>query len=192
MPYTPLIHKAAAFAIKVHELDTKKKRKGKDIPYITHPLTVGLIVARVTENDNIVAAGILHDTIEDCEPYGSVTQELLTTEFNVDVARIVNDVSEPDRASTWAERKQQALEHLQHLQHDSQLVKSADVLHNLLELNDDLEKEGPLVFERFNASKEEIVQRYQKLIPEIKRLWPENPLIEDLTIALEKLLKLTR
>lgn len=70
MIYTPLIQKAVSFAIKVHELDAKQKRKGKEVPYITHPLTVGLIVSRVTQDENTICAGVLHDTIDDCKPKG--------------------------------------------------------------------------------------------------------------------------
>jgi len=77
MVYTKIIQKAITFAIKIHELDIKKRRKGTEIPYVTHPLTVGLTLARVTSDENIIAAGLLHDTIEDCEPYGSMTKELL-------------------------------------------------------------------------------------------------------------------
>src|SRR3989344_1465579 len=169
MIYTLLIQKAVSFATKVHELDIKKKRKGKDIPYITHPITVGLILTRVTKDENIIAAGILHDTIEDCEPYGSVTKEMLAREFNSKVATMVDDVTEQDKTLPWMERKMAALEHIKTMPHDSVLVKSADVLHNLSELNDDLVKNGQSVFEKFNASKEDILRRYERLIPEIKK-----------------------
>ncbi|PIZ65152.1 hypothetical protein CO051_01240 [Candidatus Roizmanbacteria bacterium CG_4_9_14_0_2_um_filter_39_13] len=55
MIYTKIINKAITFTTKIHEIDTKKKRKGKDIPYITHSLAVGLILARVTKDENIIA-----------------------------------------------------------------------------------------------------------------------------------------
>jgi len=189
MIYTPLIHRAIEIAIKVHELDTKKKRKGKDIPYITHPLIVGMILARVTKDENIIAAGILHDTVEDCEPYGSITHEFLMKEFNSDVARMINDVTEQDKSLPWAERKRLAFEHIKVMLHDSLLVKSADVLHNLSELNDDLDKHGQSVFKKFNASKEDILRRYERLIPEIKKSWNENPLFADLKAGLSTLMK---
>jgi (p)ppGpp synthase/HD superfamily hydrolase len=191
MIFTLLIQDAISFATKVHELDTKTKRKGKDIPYITHPLAVGLILARVSSEDNIIAAGILHDTIEDCEPYGSVTKKLLAQQFNPDVARMVNDVTEQDKSLPWLERKLQALEHIKHMNKDSLLVKSADVLHNLSELNEDLTKDGAAVFEKFNASKADTLTRYDKLIPEIAKAWAKNPLLDDLHEQAKKLVELT-
>jgi len=70
MIYTKQIHTAIQFAIKVHEIDTKKKRKGKDVPYVTHPLTVGLILARVTEDKNTfkcLNGGQIPERAEECD-----------------------------------------------------------------------------------------------------------------------------
>ncbi len=75
------------------------------------------------------------------------------------------------------------------MSHDSLLVKSADVLHNLSELNDDLVKNGQSVFKKFNASKEDTLLRYERLIPEIRNAWSENPLLEDLEAGLSTLMK---
>jgi|SRR3989338_183628 len=188
MIYSSLTHKAVSFAIKVHETDAKQKRKGTDTPYITHPLVVGLILARVTKDENVIAAGILHDTIEDCEPYGSITKELLAREFNPEVARMVDDLTEKDKTLPWMERKLGAFEHIQDMKQDSLLVKSADVLHNLSEINADIVKHGTAVFEKFNASKEYTLDRYEKLFPEIEKAWKENPLLEDLKAGLDTLL----
>lgn len=198
MRYSKLLQKAIDFATDVHEVKQKHKRKGKDIPYITHVLSVGLILARVTNEDDIIAAGILHDTIEDCKPQGSVTREIIGEEFNESVARMVDDVTEPsfaqgygwagkDKKSTWLERKMAALKHIKHMEHDSQLVKSADVLHNLTELIQDLEKDGDEVWQRFNASKVDTIKRYDALISELARVWSDNPLLHDLTASLQKL-----
>ena len=192
MIYTPLIQKAIRFAIQIHELDTKKRRKGTEIPYVTHPLTVGLILGKVTDDENIIVAGLLHDIIEDCEPYGTITKESLAKGFNVEVARMVDDVTEQDKRLPWIERKMAALKHIKNMKHDSMLVKSADVLHNLSELNEDIKNNGPYVLDRFNATREETIAQYKKLIPELAKYWHENPLISDLNSALTRMLELTK
>jgi (p)ppGpp synthase/HD superfamily hydrolase len=56
MQYSFKIQKAIKFATKTHEIYEKQKRKGKDIPYITHPLTVGLILAGSGANDDVICA----------------------------------------------------------------------------------------------------------------------------------------
>src|SRR3989344_98403 len=73
----PFIRDALRFALETHEIHQKQKRKGKDVPYITHPLTVGLILARAGAWPHIIAGGILHDTIEDSVPEHKVTYEIL-------------------------------------------------------------------------------------------------------------------
>lgn len=191
MFFSPLIQKAILFAIQIHELDTKKRRKGTEIPYVTHPLTVGLILGRVTESENIIAAGLLHDTVEDCEPYGKINKGFIEKEFNADVARMVNDVTQQDKTLSWMKRKMAVLSHIKDMRHDSILVKSADVLHNLSELNEDIANHGVSVFSKFNASKEDTILRYKKLIPELRKYYPENPLMNELESALTTLLKLT-
>jgi (p)ppGpp synthase/HD superfamily hydrolase len=188
MIFTPLIQKAITFATTVHAGQT---RKGKKTPYITHPLSVALILSRVSHNQNIITAGILHDTIEDCEPEGSVTKEIIEKEFNPSIARMVSDVTEEDKSLPWLERKMAALKHLKKMQPDSQLVKSADVLHNLTDLVEDLKKDGDKIWERFNATKEDTLMRYDAIIPEIKRVWPKNPLIQDLLSAHQTLKRIT-
>lgn len=104
---------------------------------------------------------------------------------------MVDDVTEKDKSLPWMERKMKALEHIKYMQKDSLLVKSADVLHNLTDLNKDIEIEGEKVFQKFNASKENTILRYKKLISEIEETWKANPLIGDLQSSLEKLISLT-
>ena len=63
-------------------------RKGTDIPYITHPVAVGMILANAGCPDELIIAGILHDTVEDTE----VTLEQIETEFGKAVADIVASI----------------------------------------------------------------------------------------------------
>lgn len=171
------IGKALAFAQKVHKGQT---RKGKSTPYITHPKGVGQILQTVTRDEAIIIAGILHDTIEDCKPYGSVTKETIESDFGPKVAKMVNDVTEQDKLLPWAVRKQKALEHIKDMDNDSLLVKSADVLHNLEDQIEDYKKEGEFMWKRFNAPKQAQLERYDKLITSIAKEWPQNPLLSRL------------
>ena len=58
-----LIQKAMIFATQAHR---GQFRKGTMRPFIVHPLEVGKIVATMTDDEEIISAAILHDTIEDC------------------------------------------------------------------------------------------------------------------------------
>lgn len=180
MYYSYKINRAIQFSIKTHEIYQKQKRKGKDIPYITHPLTVGIILSRAGADEDVVIAGILHDTIEDSIPEKKVTKEMLTERFGQNVAELVASVSETNKELSWEERKAEALEHIQSFSHSSLLVKSADIISNASELVEDHRRDGDAVFERFNAGKEKILSHQLKLIGTILEKWSESPLAKDL------------
>lgn len=180
MIYTTLIKKAIRFSIKTHEVYQQQKRKGKDIPYITHPLSVGLILARSRASEEVIVAGILHDTIEDSFSEKKVTVEMLTERFGENVATLVASISEFSKDLPWDVRKREALEHVKNFSHGSLLIKSADILSNALELLDDYKKDGEKVFARFNAPKNKIIEHYLNIITAIIAKWPESPLAQDL------------
>src|ERR1043165_5018773 len=83
-------------------------RKGTDIPYIAHPYAVGMILARAGCAEEMIAAGILHDTVEDTD----LTLEYIKETFGERVAAIVEGCSEPDKSATWEERKRHTIEYL--------------------------------------------------------------------------------
>lgn len=178
--YTPQIRKALRFATRVHEVDQKQKRKGKDIAYITHPFTVALILSQVQVSEDVVVAGILHDTVEDAHDTYPVTRETITVEFGENVAQLVDSVTEQDRDLPWAERKRIARESIKEMSQEQLLLKSADIIANMTELIDDYTDEGEEVFARFNAEKEMKLDSQKKLIREIIIMWPESPLNGDL------------
>ncbi len=184
------IQKAIKFAIKTHEVYQKQTRKGKDISYITHPLTVGLILSRVGANDDLVCAGILHDTIEDSIKEKKVTFEMLEERFGNNVAELVLSVSEGQKGGSWEDRKREAVEHIKDFSKDSLLLKSADITSNVSEIIDDYCKDGDKIFERFHApepKKENTIKNYINVMDAILIRWSENPLSLELNNLKNKL-----
>ncbi len=80
-----LILRAYRTAEKAHS--TQKRASGE--PYINHCVAVSAILAEMRVPPNVVAAGLLHDTVEDTD----VTLEDLTTEFGEDIANLVDGVT---------------------------------------------------------------------------------------------------
>lgn len=196
MIYTKKIRSAIRFAIKTHEIYQKQKRKGKDVAYISHPLTVGIILASTGAKEDVVVAGILHDTIEDSIKGKKVSEKMLIERFGGEVAALVASVTEKDKELSWDQRKQSAISSIPHLSHESLLLKSADVVSNVSELIDDFARKGDSIFSDFNAPKDKILDHHIKAIGVIVSCWEKNPLKSDL-ISLAgdlkkiKLLKLT-
>ena len=99
-----LIQKAIIFATKKHE---GQKRKGTDIPYIIHPMEVMQILTAMDCSQNVIIAGILHDTLEDTD----TTPEEIKEVFGNAVLAIVQTESE-DKSKTWKERKQRTVDEI--------------------------------------------------------------------------------
>jgi (p)ppGpp synthase/HD superfamily hydrolase len=114
MIYTRNIEKAIKFAAKTHNHYQEQKRKGKRIPYISHPLTAGIILSLAGASEEVIVAGILHDTIEDSIDEKKVTPAMIEERFGAVVRDLVLSVTEEDKALPWAQRKASALSHIGH------------------------------------------------------------------------------
>jgi (p)ppGpp synthase/HD superfamily hydrolase len=180
MIYTKQIQGAIKFSIKTHEVYQKQKRKGKDIAYVTHPLTVGLVLSQAGAKEAVVVAGILHDTIEDSVDEKKVTEEMLIERFGSEVASLVVSVTENDKQASWDMRKSEAREKIITYSADSLLLKSADVLCNTREIMDDHARDGDMVFERFSVAKPKTLAHYLEVIKLLLEYYPTSPLAKDL------------
>jgi (p)ppGpp synthase/HD superfamily hydrolase len=173
--------KAINFAARAHE--RQKRKTDPDLPYIVHPAGVAVILTKVGANDETIAAGALHDVIEDC----GVSKQKLEKEFGADVARMVNDITEQNPDDSWHERKKEAIEHIKEMKHDSLLVKAADINHNLSSLMAAIDREGLTVLNRFNAPLPDQVEMNKKRYEALEKAWKENPLLPQLKELVDKL-----
>ena len=142
-----MIDLAIEVAVQAHK---NQKRKGTEIPYITHPLAVGIILSKAGCSDEVIAAGILHDTVEDT----SVTSDDIHRMFGEKVAAIVEGASEPDKTLSWEERKAHTLEFLKTAPLEVRLVACADKLHNIRSIASEYNEIGDEVWKRFKRGKE--------------------------------------
>lgn len=121
--------RAAQFAAAHHDGQT---RKGADrLPYITHPTAVAMKLVNVglVTDVEVIVAGLLHDTIEDC----AVEKRTLAETFSLRVADIVAEVSD-DQSLPRGERKRRRLLAAPAMTVEAATVKLADILCNLNDL----------------------------------------------------------
>jgi len=100
-------------------------------PYINHPIAVANVLANeagVTD-PVVLAAALLHDTIEDTE----TSQAELVAEFGPAIGAVVEEVSD-DTGLLKAERKRQQIEHAAHISYEAKLVKMADKICNVRDM----------------------------------------------------------
>ena len=116
---------------KVAVLHKDQKRKGEGgLPYVTHLFSVALILSEYTDDEDVIVAGLLHDTLEDTV----YTEGELERDFGKRVHDIVVGVTEPKYEDgeklPWEERKRAYIRGLQQAPKESLLVSAADKTHN--------------------------------------------------------------
>ena len=123
-----IIRKAWAFCLQQHE--GQKRASGE--PYVIHPLEVGQVLAELKMDSTAIAAGLLHDAVEDTD----VTKEEIAKRFGEQVAHIVEGVTKLDKIK-FANREDHQAENIRKMLlamvSDIRVViiKLADRLHNM-------------------------------------------------------------
>ena len=146
---TAVLDRAIVFAVKAH---SGTERRGKGYPYIVHPLEAVEIVATMTNDQELLAAAALHDTVEDTD----VTVEQIRAEFGDRVADLVasesdtfeEGVSEED---SWHARKQAAIDRLAKAGHEAKMVALGDKLSNMRAIARDYAVQGDALWNLFHA-----------------------------------------
>jgi guanosine-3',5'-bis(diphosphate) 3'-pyrophosphohydrolase len=121
-----LISEAADLAARRHNGMARKGRGNE--PYINHLAEVASILAEVTDGSDaeLVAAGWLHDTVEDTD----TTREELAQKFGERVAALVVEVTD-DMSLPKTKRRQRQIEDAPHKSPDARLIKIADKISNI-------------------------------------------------------------
>ena len=138
---TDVVRRAVDFAITAHDGDLRKSGE----PYVVHPIEVGKILAKMQMDPETIAAGVLHDTVEDT----AATLPQIETMFGPRVAKLVDGVTKlgrlpwtGDDGSTPASREKanqaESLRKMFLAMVDDigvVLIKLADRLHNMRTLD---------------------------------------------------------
>ncbi len=170
MSIMDLIEKAFIFAYEKH---ATQRRKSRGCPYIVHVMDVASTLMKEKASPNLVAAGFLHDVVEDNEHTG-VTESDLRREFGDAIANLVMQVTEPDRSLSWKERKQLALDRLKGASREVLLLKCADKLANLTDTLAEYSVKGDEVWKVFKSDKEQQLWYYKA---SLERLAPVSDTI---------------
>jgi myo-inositol-1(or 4)-monophosphatase len=146
---TAFVDKAILFALQAH---AGTERRGKGFPYIIHPLEAMSIVASITNDPELLAAAVLHDTVEDT----SISVEDLAREFGSRVAALVEAESDKfaegvSEEASWHSRKQAAIDHLKVAPHDAKIVAIGDKLSNMRAIWRDYQQQGDELWKIFHA-----------------------------------------
>ncbi|MBO6077363.1 MAG: bifunctional (p)ppGpp synthetase/guanosine-3',5'-bis(diphosphate) 3'-pyrophosphohydrolase [Bacteroidaceae bacterium] len=142
---TELLDRAITFAVRAH---AGTERRGKGFPYIVHPLEAMAIVSTITPDQELLAAAVLHDTVEDTD----VTIEDIRAEFGDRVASLVKIDSVGDDEGTWHERKQKAIDRIANAPRDAKIVALGDKLSNMRAIARDYYEQGDNLWNLFHTN----------------------------------------
>lgn len=146
-----LLSEAVKFAARAHK---GQRRKGTSLPYIVHPMEAAAICATFTDDQEVLAAAMLHDVVEDA----GVAVDELKEKFGSRVAVIVAGESENKREGipadqTWKIRKEKTIKHVASTEEIGvKMVCLADKLSNIRAIERDYEELGDALWQRFNQN----------------------------------------
>ena len=121
----------SALAFAAHKHRDQRRKDAVASPYINHPIALANVLANESGIDEewVLIAAVLHDTVEDTE----TSEEELIREFGQEIASIVLEVTD-DQLLSKAERKRLQVESASTISRQAKLVKLADKICNLRDI----------------------------------------------------------
>lgn len=168
------------------QLHATQIRKGGDIPYVSHLLSVAALVLEDGGDEDEAIAGLLHDAVEDG---GSAEiREAILVKFGERVVSIVDRCTESCTIPKppWRDRKLRYIEQMRHASPSVLRVSMADKLHNARSILADRDREGDAVWDKFKGGKAGTLWFYRSLL-EIYQQGGSNFLVSEIERIVDRL-----
>jgi (p)ppGpp synthase/HD superfamily hydrolase len=169
---SPLTREALAFAEGRH---SGQKRDIDDLPFVTHPVEVACLLHEAGYSDEVVAAGVLHDVLEDTDSQ----PEELATRFGPEVAELVAAVSDDPAIDDPSERKAALRRQVADAGEDAAAVFAADKVSKARELRIRAEHR------RFQRTDKTRIDHYEASLEMLGELLPGHYLLDRLRLELD-------
>jgi guanosine-3',5'-bis(diphosphate) 3'-pyrophosphohydrolase len=178
---SPLVRAAYEKASAAHAGQIRNGSGG--LPYIEHPVAVAARLERHGYGDDVLAAALLHDVVED----STTTVEELREEFGDRVAELVAALSDDASIEDYRERKDEHRSRVRRFDGDSFAIYGSDKLTNSSTLRLALEREGDSVRAEFRVPLEMKLEVWEDDAVMLRREAPELPFLDELDEALSLL-----
>lgn len=181
---TDRFDEALAYTSALHRT---QQRKGGEVPYVGHLLSVAGLVIEAGGSETEAIAGLLHDAAED--QGGEQTLDDIRARFGAEVADIVEECSDTmiTPKPPWKQRKDDYIAEVGKASDSAVLVSMADKLDNARGLLRDLRRVGPSMWQRFStADPQDHLWYYQSLL-EVYRGRSSSWLVDELGRVLQEL-----
>jgi (p)ppGpp synthase/HD superfamily hydrolase len=171
---SPLPREALVFAGERHA--GQKRPINGEIPFVTHPIEVAWLLREAGCPDEVVAAGVLHDVLEDTD----VEPGDLEERFGYEVAQLVAAVSDDDSIEDDTRRKAALRQQVAQAGESAAVIFAADKVSKARELRIRVRRRG-----RFGRGDRSKVEHYEASLEMLRRKLPEHPLVDQLATELE-------
>ncbi len=173
-----LVEKATPLALKAHK---EQMRKEAPTPYIVHPMRVAILLARYGLPDVVVAAGLVHDVVEDTD----VSLDDVREELGEEIVTLVAPVTHDDSLE-WTARKKAYIDAVRAANENVKAIATADKIANAESLLAAHAREGSGVWRHFNAGKEKKIWFEEAMLSMLQESWM-HPLVDEYAQMVEKL-----
>jgi (p)ppGpp synthase/HD superfamily hydrolase len=170
----PLTRSALEFATARHE---GQRRQADSAPFILHPLEVAQLLRGRGCGDEVIAAAVLHDVIEDTD----VEPAELEQRFGRTVAQLVEVLTEPSPDGSYRERKARLREAVAGAGEDALVIFAADKVAKVREMR------MALASGRIDEPDSDKLDHYEACLALLETRLPGHPLVQQLRFELEAL-----
>ena len=173
---TSRFENALVFAAQLHR---EQRRKGSNVPYVSHLLAVAALVIEHGGDEDEAIAALLHDAIED--QGGPTARDRILRRFGEPVTRIVEGCSDSQTTPKppWKERKRVYIAGIGEKSASVRLVSAADKLHNARCILSDYRTLGEEVWRRFEGGREGTPWYYGAVVEALIQAG-RTPLVDEL------------
>jgi len=178
---SPLVRAAYEKAKDAHDGQVRNGSGG--LPYIAHPVAVAGRLEELGYGDEVLAAALLHDVVEDSD----TGIEELRAEFGERVAGLVASLSDDESIADYRERKDEHRARVRQHDGDAFAIYASDKLTNSSTLHEALEREGDAVREEFKVPLELKLEVWEADAEMLRAEAPELPFLDELDAALSRL-----
>jgi (p)ppGpp synthase/HD superfamily hydrolase len=187
---TERFEQALLFAARAH---AKQTRKGCDIPYFAHLMSVAALVLEHGGGEAEAIAALLHDAVED--QGGEAMMGRIEKAFGPKVGALVRGCSEQVASPKppWLHRKLDYIDRIAHAEPSVRLIVLADKVHNTRDLLADYRRRGVVTFERFTGGARGAIWFYRATADALSKAQPPvaGPLVEELERCVSELERVT-
>jgi (p)ppGpp synthase/HD superfamily hydrolase len=178
---SPLVRSALAQARSDHEGQVRNGSGG--MPYVEHPMRVAALLAERGYGDEVLAAALLHDVVEDSE----TTLDELREKFGGEVAGLVGAMTDDEELEDYRERKAEHRERLAAAPVEALAIYGADKLTNSRTLRAAYASEGDAVRDEFKVPLELKLEIWEKDLELLREKAPELGFLDELEEELTRL-----